>query len=75
MRTLILDMFKIQNTAPGAAYHIAHDIVATCATVGYVSRPDEYHAVITWPFAGPAAEKFEVLTGHGVPASCLKLRK
>jgi hypothetical protein len=75
MRTLKIDLFKAQNTAPTAAYRIMTDIISACRMAGYVRSFDEYTVAITWPFAGPAAEKYKVLTDHGVPASCLKLRK
>lgn len=75
MKTLTIDLFKAQNTAPREAYRILADIVEACRLVGYVRSDDEYTVSIEWPFVGPAEEKYDVLTGHGVPKSCMKLRK
>lgn len=75
MRTLIIDLFKAQNTAPKAVFQAATDLVETCRIVGYVREFDGHVAAIRWPFAGPAQEKYDVLVDQGMPKGCMKLTK
>lgn len=75
MKTLTLDLFKAQNVAPRKVFQTAMDIVNACRVAGYVREFDGNTAIIRWPFAGPAEDRYEVLESHGMPKSCMKLTK
>lgn len=75
MTTLVINLFKAQNTASAEAHKSIHTLVETARVVGYTNQSNEYSVTITWPFVGPAEEKYELLVSRGVPKSCLKLKK